>query len=71
MSMQLAPEIGPVDDNGHGLRDGDVAPVLHHECGPKTCIGAVRRMRTRIGLLSQPEPIRSIIGATRREQRNS
>ena len=26
--------------------------------------GAVRRMRTRIGLLAQPEPMRSIIGAT-------
>ena len=26
--------------------------------------GAVRRMRTRIGLLAQPEPMRSIVGAT-------
>jgi hypothetical protein len=26
--------------------------------------GAVRRMRTRIRLLAQPEPMRSIIGAT-------
>ena len=26
--------------------------------------GAVRRMRTRIGLLAQPESMRSIIGAT-------
>ena len=26
--------------------------------------GAVRRMRTRIGLLVQPEPMRSIVGAT-------
>ena len=48
MSMQLAPEIGPVDDNGHGLRDGDVAPVLHHECGPKTCIGAIRQTGSRL-----------------------
>ena len=30
----------------------------------KTYYGAVRRMRTRIGLLAQPEPMRSIIGAT-------
>ena len=30
--------------------------------------GAVRRMRTRIGLLAQPESMRSIIGATQREQ---
>ena len=26
--------------------------------------GAVRRMRTRIGFLAQPEPMRSIVGAT-------
>ena len=32
--------------------------------------GAVRRMRTRIGFLAQPEPMRSIIGATQREQRH-
>ena len=31
--------------------------------------GAVRRMRTRIGLLVQPESTPSIIGATQREQR--
>ncbi len=31
--------------------------------------GAVRLMRTRIGLLAQPEPMRSIIGGTQREQR--
>jgi len=31
--------------------------------------GAVRRMRTRIGLLAQPEPMRSIVGATQQEQR--
>ena len=30
----------------------------------KTDLGAVRRMRTRIGLLAQPEPMRSIVGAT-------
>jgi hypothetical protein len=35
----------------------------HHECCG-SYIGAVRRMRTRIGLLAQPEPMRSIIGAT-------
>ena len=29
--------------------------------------GAVRRMRTRIGLLAQPESMRSIIDATQRE----
>ena len=32
-----------------------------HTC---TLVGAVRRMRTRIGLLAQPESMRSIIGAT-------
>jgi hypothetical protein len=26
--------------------------------------GAVRRMKTRIGFLAQPEPMRSIVGAT-------
>ena len=26
--------------------------------------GVVRRMRTRIGLLAKPEPMRSIVGAT-------
>ena len=31
--------------------------------------GAVRRMRTRIRLLAQPESMRSIVGATQREQR--
>ena len=31
--------------------------------------GAVRRMRTRIGLLAQPESMLSIIGATQRERR--
>ena len=31
--------------------------------------GAVRRMRTRIRLLVQPEPMRSIVGATQQEQR--
>ena len=31
--------------------------------------GAVRRMRTRIGLLAQPESMRSIVGATQQEQR--
>ena len=30
---------------------------------------AVRRMRTRIRLLAQPESMRSIVGATQREQR--
>jgi hypothetical protein len=30
----------------------------------KGSLGAVRRMRTRIGLLAQPESMRSIIGAT-------
>ena len=30
--------------------------------------GAVRRMRTRIGLLAQPEPMRPIIDATQRAQ---
>ena len=29
----------------------------------------VRRMRTRIGLLAQPEPMRSIVGATQQERR--
>ena len=33
------------------------------------CVGAVRRMRTRIRLLVQPEPRRSIVGATQQEQR--
>ena len=32
--------------------------------------GAVRRMRTRIGFLAQPEPMHSIIGAIQREQRH-
>jgi len=32
--------------------------------------GAVRRMRTRIGLLAQRESMRSIVGATQREQRH-
>ena len=32
--------------------------------------GAVRRMRTRIRLLAQPESMRSIVGATQREQRH-
>ena len=32
--------------------------------------GAVRLMRTRIGLLAQPEPMHSIIDATQREQRH-
>jgi hypothetical protein len=31
--------------------------------------GAVRRMRTRIRLQAQPEPMRSIVGATQQEQR--
>ena len=35
----------------------------------RTRIGAVRRMRTRIRLLVQPEPMRSIVGATQQEQR--
>jgi hypothetical protein len=30
----------------------------------KTDLEAVRQMRARIGLLAQPEPMRSIIGAT-------
>ena len=33
--------------------------------------GAVRRMRTRIGLLAQPKSMRSTIGTTQREQRHS
>ena len=32
-------------------------------------MGAVRQMRTRIGLLAQPKSMRSIIGATQQEQR--
>jgi hypothetical protein len=32
------------------------------------CIGAVKLMRTRIGLLAQPKSMRSIIDATQREQ---
>jgi len=35
----------------------------------RTRIGAVRRMRTRIRLQAQPEPMRSIVGATQQEQR--
>jgi DNA-binding transcriptional LysR family regulator len=35
-----------------------------------TLRGAVRRMRTRIRLLAQPESMRSIVGATQREQRH-
>ncbi|MGY9029915.1 MAG: hypothetical protein ACKVIU_08685, partial [Rhodobacterales bacterium] len=31
--------------------------------------GAIKLMRTRIGLLAQPKSMRSIIDATRREQR--
>ena len=31
--------------------------------------GAVRRIRARIGLQAQPEPMHSIIGATQQEQR--
>ena len=31
--------------------------------------GAVRRIRARIGLLVQPKPMRSIVGATQQEQR--
>ena len=37
------------------LPDGD---------GATSMLGAVRRMRTRIGFLAQPEPMRSIVGAT-------
>ena len=33
-------------------------------------MGAVRRMRTRIGLLAQPESMRSIVDATQREQQH-
>ena len=33
-------------------------------------LAAVRRMRTRIALLAQPESMRSITGATQREQRH-
>ena len=33
--------------------------------------GAVRRMRTRIGLLVQPKSMRSTTGTTQREQRHS
>jgi len=36
---------------------------------PNKTNGAVRQMRTRIGLLAQPESMRSIIDATQREQR--
>ena len=36
---------------------------MHHN-------GAIRQMRTRIGLLAQPEPMRSMNGATQREQRS-
>ena len=36
----------------------------HHPCDSTTVTGAVRRMRTRIGLLAQPESMRSIVGAT-------
>ena len=32
--------------------------------------GAVRRMRTRIRFLAQPEPMRSIVGATQKERRH-
>ena len=32
--------------------------------------GAVKLMRTRIGLLAQPKSMRSIIDATQREQRH-
>ena len=39
----------------------DYSPIL---AGPYAWEGAVRRMRTRIGLLAQPEPMRSIVGAT-------
>jgi hypothetical protein len=37
----------------------------------QTSEGAVKPMRTRIRLLAQPKSMRSIIGATQREQRLS
>ena len=40
---------------------------MSHKQGPVASnqnIGAVRRMRTRIGLLAQPESMRSIVVAT-------
>jgi hypothetical protein len=37
--------------------------------GDIASVGAVRRMRTRIRLLAQPESMRSIVGATQRERR--
>ena len=42
-----------------------IPPVYHNILLYK---GAVRLMRTRIRLLAQPEPMRSIVGATQQEQ---
>ena len=41
-----------------------VGDDLRAAAAGRTAQGAVRRMRTRIGFLAQPEPMRSIVGAT-------
>jgi hypothetical protein len=52
-------------------RDDRMVQAPLGQSGPKgRGIGAVKLMRTRIGLLSQPKSMRSIIDATRREQRH-
>ena len=45
--------------------------VDYNQLAPDTrtdCSGAIRQIKARIGLLAQPEPMRSIIDATQREQ---
>jgi hypothetical protein len=43
--------------------------ICYNRSKPSDSNGAVRRMRTRIRLQAQPEPMRSIVGATQQEQR--
>ena len=47
-----------------------IAHIHKAPLGGLYIVGAVRRMRTRIRLLVQPEPMRSIVGATQQERRH-
>ena len=75
VAQHLAPDLVvivphvAVDDTRTDRIDGDV--FQRHLFGEALSDpdGAVRRMRTRIRLQAQPEPMRSIVGAIQQEQR--
>ena len=64
LSQQCSGNDDQADLCGSVLHGQSLSQMKSQPTRKKAFLGAVRRMRTRIRLLVQPEPMRSIIGAT-------